>query len=59
MISNETNTILENVTKSINKDLNAKYYQWQVFEVAIEVFERQLKYCDDDRKRELFEKYEV
>lgn len=53
-ISQDTNKILKNVTKSINKELDAKYYEWQIFEVAMRLFEKQLKLMDIDRKRKIF-----
>ena len=58
-ISQDTNKILKNVTKSINKELDAKYYEWQIFEVAMRLFEKQLKLMDIDRKREIFAITEV
>lgn len=54
-ISMETDTILKDVTKSINNDLDGKYYEWQIFEVAMRLFQKQLKTMDIDRKRELLQ----
>lgn len=54
-ISMETDAILKDVTKSINEDLDGKYYEWQIFEVAMRLFQKQLKTMDIDRKRELLQ----
>ena len=57
-ISKETNKILEDITKSINDELDGKYYQWQIVEVAICLLQSQLKAMDTDRKQELLDKTE-
>lgn len=53
-ISQDVNTILKNITKAINQELDGKYYEWQIFEVAMRLFQSQLKLMDNDRKREIF-----
>lgn len=53
-ISKCTDKILKDITKAINKELDGKYYEWQIFEVAMRLFQSQLKLMDNDRKREIF-----
>ena len=52
-ISTGANEILKNLTKSLNDELDGKYYEWQIFEASIRMFEKQLKLMDSDRKLEI------
>lgn len=52
-ISTGTDEIIKNITKSLNLELEGKYYQWQVIEASVRLFEKQLKLMDNDRKLEI------
>lgn len=54
-ISADGNEILKNLTKSLNDELDGKYYEWQIFEASIRMFEKQLKLMDSDRKLEIMD----
>ena len=54
-ISADGNEILKNLTKSLNDELDCKYYEWQIFEASIRIFEKQLKLMDTDRKLEIMD----
>lgn len=55
-ISQEADTILKNIVQGLNDELDGKYYEWQVMDVAIKLFDNQIKMMDSDRKQELLQK---
>ena len=55
-ISQEADTILKNIVQGLNDELDGKYYEWQVMDVAIKLFDNQIKTMDSDRKQELLKK---
>lgn len=56
-ISENTNKILKDLTKDINEELDGKYYEWQIFEVAILSCQLKFKNMNIDQKYELFKPY--
>lgn len=55
-ISEHSDKVIKNIVKSFNDELEGKYYEWQVMDVAVRLLEKQIKTMDSDRKQELLKK---
>lgn len=55
-ISQEADNILKNIVQGLNDELEGKYYEWQVMDISIKLFDNQIKMMDSDRKQELLQK---
>lgn len=52
-ISEEADKVIKNIVQSLNKELQGKYYQWQIIDIAVRLLEKQILTMDVDRKQEL------